>query len=166
MVFPIQRPINIRNSPVQNPPNNFWAQGRGFNPPVPQSRNPLQNIIQSLFKSQGSYSGVATQGGGGFTNTLTNIQQILNFVQKSAPIVQEYGPMVKNLPAMYRMMKAFNENDDENENEESANLTESSNTADEMLESSSRSVETESSDDQLQPQGKSRSGQSLPKLYI
>ncbi|MBR3120830.1 MAG: hypothetical protein IKF29_16550, partial [Oceanobacillus sp.] len=43
----------------------------------------------------------------GLSKTLDGVQQVLNMVQTGAPIVKEYGPMIKNLPAMYRMIKVF-----------------------------------------------------------
>ncbi|WP_249871816.1 YqfQ family protein [Oceanobacillus saliphilus] len=51
------------------------------------------------------------------SKTLDTVQHILNMIQSSTPIIEEYGPMIKNLPAMYRMMKAFKEiegSDEEN----------------------------------------------------
>ncbi len=57
-------------------------------------------------------------GGGKVTNTLGNIQQVLKMAQSAAPIVQQYGPMVKNLPMMINMIKAFNESESTEEVED------------------------------------------------
>ena len=63
----------------------------------------------------------ATQGatGGGVTQFLGNMQQVLQMAQSATPIVQQYGPMVKNLPMMLKMLKAFNEIDDDSDSDES-----------------------------------------------
>jgi len=59
--------------------------------------------LSSITKSFGG------KGVDSISKTLDGIQQFLNIVQSTTPLIQEYGPMVKNLPAMYRMAKAFKE---------------------------------------------------------
>lgn len=50
--------------------------------------------------------------GGGFTETLDHIQKLLKMAQSVTPKIQEYGPLIKNLPALLELM---NEMDDEEE---------------------------------------------------
>ncbi|WP_147532382.1 VrrA/YqfQ family protein [Bacillus marasmi] len=64
---------------------------------------------------------------------LNNTQQVLNAFQQITPLVSQYGPIVKNLPAMWRLYRGLKDatatNDEENEEstieiEESASLSE------------------------------------------
>ncbi|WP_077326579.1 VrrA/YqfQ family protein [Virgibacillus siamensis] len=48
---------------------------------------------------------------GTITNTLTKVQHVLKAVENAAPIVQQYAPMVRNLPMMFQIMKALKETD-------------------------------------------------------
>ncbi|WLV25928.1 VrrA/YqfQ family protein [Aciduricibacillus chroicocephali] len=43
----------------------------------------------------------------GIMGHLDKIQQFVNAVERTAPYIEEYGPFIKNLPQMYRMIKAF-----------------------------------------------------------
>lgn len=42
------------------------------------------------------------------TGFLTNTQRVLNTAQQIGPMVQQYGPIVKNLPAMWRLYRGLN----------------------------------------------------------
>ena len=57
-------------------------------------------------------------GIGGFAKALESLQQVLRMVETTTPLIKEYGPMIKNLPTMYRMMKAFKNFDDLSEDTE------------------------------------------------
>ena len=52
-------------------------------------------------------TGNINKGMDGLTTILGYTQKFLRVVETTTPIIQEYGPMFKNLPAMYRMFKAF-----------------------------------------------------------
>lgn len=79
-------------------------------PPTPGG---IQGLIQN-FSNTGSLTSMANKGINGLSKTLGNVQQIIRVVHSAAPVIQQYGPMVKNLPAMYRMMKAMKDiNDDD-----------------------------------------------------
>lgn len=43
----------------------------------------------------------------GIQGHLDRLQQILTVVERTSPYIEEYGPLVRNLPQMYRMIKAF-----------------------------------------------------------
>lgn len=89
----------------QQPSGDQFLFGQNF-----VRQNELAN--QSLLRPD-KISSFATKGADGLSKTLGNVQQVLKVIQTTAPIVQQYGPMIKNLPALYRMMKAVNEIDDE-----------------------------------------------------
>lgn len=99
----------------------------------------------------------AKTGGAGW---LGHMQTALKAIQGAAPMVKQYGPMVKNLPAMINMMKLMNESDEEETDEE--------------LESLSSSFQFESSSPAPKKAGKKKikkstprvQGTSQPKLYI
>lgn len=58
-------------------------------------------------------STVAEKGVAGFSKTLGNLQQLVNLAQTAAPMIEQYGPMIKNLPALYKMLKIMNEPEEE-----------------------------------------------------
>ncbi len=43
----------------------------------------------------------------GLKGFLNNTQQVLKTAQSIGPMIQQYGPMVKNLPAMWRLYRGF-----------------------------------------------------------
>lgn len=182
MVFPPQRPGGFGPTPFQQIPNQFLTPNRQMmnipNMPQPGTRG-IGSIIRRFlpFQSQSTNpmgytglanmanSGISSGGGavGGISNTLGNIQQILKVVETSAPMVQQYGPMIKNLPAMFRMMKAFKDigNLDDDEEEESSQLEASW----ELTDDESSSIQKEESKEKkLKPI--KRTGESVPKLFI
>ncbi|MHA6251150.1 VrrA/YqfQ family protein [Oceanobacillus sp. CAU 1775] len=94
--------------------------------------------------------GTINKGINGLNNILGYTQQFLRVVETTSPIIQEYGPMIKNLPAMYKMVKAFKEINDETE----ADV--------EKVED----VKSETTVDTVSLSNPKRDGISLPKLYI
>ena len=54
---------------------------------------------------------------------LTNTQKILNTANQVGPIVQQYGPIVKNLPAMWRLYRGLKNAPDANTEENEVNTT-------------------------------------------
>ncbi|EZP76177.1 hypothetical protein H839_12909 [Parageobacillus genomosp. 1] len=44
---------------------------------------------------------------------LTNVQKMLGIAQNVMPMVQQYGPLIKNLPAMIRIWKELKPADEE-----------------------------------------------------
>lgn len=94
------------------------------------------------------------RGISGFSGVLENIQKVLKLVETTTPLIQEYGPMIKNLPAMYRMVKALKEvdiSDEPNQKEKTQQQTEEGN---------------ENVKESEQKETKNRTGLSTPKLYI
>ncbi|NSL50306.1 hypothetical protein HR057_00830 [Bacillus sp. P2(2020)] len=96
-----------------NFPNMF---GSGFQPGVgPQMFGGASGFSNLL----GNFSS------GGLPGMLNNIQKAIGIAQQIGPMVQQYGPFIKNMPAMLKMMKELNSidsnetNDSENENSDS-----------------------------------------------
>lgn len=101
----------------------------------------------------GAVGNAAKTGGAGW---LGHMQTALKAMQSAAPMFQQYGPMVKNIPAMINMMKLMNESDEE-ESQSGENTKESSSSPIESLDDSKESPSS-------RPQR--RQGTSQPKLYL
>jgi len=85
--------------------------GRGPYNRAPFNQSYLRN--QRAGRSSNQLSELARQGAGGLTKTLGNIQQVLHLVESAAPVIEQYGPMIKNLPSLYKIMKIMNEPEEE-----------------------------------------------------
>lgn len=158
MVFPYQQQRQGNNYPnrMNQSPNDFMFPQRNLNRQSVSSpgKNNIQSMLQRFIQPQSTTANLAGKGAGGLSQTLNNVQQVLKAVQTTTPIIQEYGPMVKNLPAMYRMMKAFKEVENtDNKTAESVST--------EIR--SEESVEPTISKDSKPPK---TSGHSTPKLFI
>lgn len=51
---------------------------------------------------------------GNFSQTLDQIHQVIKMTQSVTPKLQEYAPLIKNIPAMLELMKEFDESDENN----------------------------------------------------
>lgn len=168
MVFPPQRQLG---NFMQRTNNIFPSQG--FRQ-MPTSNNPIGGLLQRFMGSGQNVGQMATRGFGGFqglSNTLNNVQQILRVVDTAAPIVKQYGPLVKNLPSMYRMMKAFKDMDSTDKTSESNKLEssklESSELESNKLESNRlESLSSSSFSHDESPVKRTNQGKSIPKLFI
>ncbi|OEH55822.1 hypothetical protein AQ616_06490 [Oceanobacillus sp. E9] len=165
-------------------------QQQPFEPMHPQqNRNPFLNNNQmrgktnsrgfagllSSFGGGKSVGGLGTASSGGLqtlSKTLGGVQQFLGILQSTAPLIQEYGPMVKNLPSMYKMMKAFKEisnEEDENTSNKSFENTDS-NTEEDITKNinlnHSLDKETDANTNPPKYVKEKKSGISTPKLYI
>src|SRR5699024_1417013 len=91
-----------------------------------------------------------TNGEGGTMTTLNNVQQVVRMIQSAAPLVAKCGPVIKYLPASYKMTKAVNEVEDSATTETPITHY------------------TEYEDDQVVviPNKDMQTGMSIPKLYI
>ncbi|WP_010530768.1 VrrA/YqfQ family protein [Lentibacillus jeotgali] len=150
MVWPIQQQYS----------NSGMMPRQGFYP-GPVSAPPQQHAprgLQQFLSPQVSQSLLSPERISGFSQKLSNVQQVLNVVQQAAPLVQQYGPMVRNLPMLFKLMKAMNENDSEaeqNQNQlESEQETDTANTLEEDDHVDETNVDTV------------KSGESTPKLFI
>ncbi|MDQ1145016.1 hypothetical protein QE429_001843 [Bacillus sp. SORGH_AS 510] len=112
---------------------------------------------------------------GGITNMLNNTQQVLRTAQSIGPMIQQYGPMVKNLPAMWRLYKGFknaSKSTDEStseQNNQSISVTEEESSTKELT-GNRRTGKTSTQKEQQKPVNTGNSqkprGTSTPKMYI
>ena len=158
------------------------ANRQPYNWGVPYQHGPLTETTPEKIGIQGmlqkfmpSKSVGSASGSGGISGTLDNIQQILKMSQSVTPLIQQYAPMVKNLPAMLTLLKAFQESDelDETSTVSDSEINESVEKPEGEVKQE-KVVVNESKDDlyQIETEGhtsikKSNSYQlSKPKLYI
>lgn len=174
MAFPTQRPPTfpanpMRPFPIQQMPRNMMMNpSQGFNR-IPGASNPLKGILGRLFQPQAMQTGAlptsGTNGIGGFANTLNNVQQVLKMAQSAAPVVQQYGPMVKNLPMMFKMLKALNSDDDDSETDDD-NLDDKNELTLESPKTKKTSDLKDVEQKKIKKSTSSGDGLSKPKLYI
>ncbi|WP_179123878.1 VrrA/YqfQ family protein [Paraliobacillus ryukyuensis] len=156
-----------------------WGPMRGpFTPPtqVPSTSSGLQGLLQRFLPSK-LLSQVGS-GGGGITQTLTNLQQILKMTQSVTPLIQQYGPLMKNLPSMISLLKAFQETESDDEAEEKdtdedIDLLEVDEEDEDAKDQEEQTVKPNKLDAketlniiETNQSPKKRSNQSAPKLYI
>lgn len=145
MVWPIQ---------PQQPSNHILQSRAGFQGGPQQSQ--MQHLMHRFLPPQYAQNLLSPDRIGGITQKLNNIQQVLKVVQSTAPIVQQYAPIAKNLPMMFKLMKALNEDDDTESQLESEEKT--------------RGIESNNNDHKQAKNNENTSrrnvGQSTPKLYI
>lgn len=109
MVFPIMPQQRNNYQPRMN---HFTNNRLPSHINKPANANGIQQIFKNISNPDSSIGTLATKGFGNISKTLSNVDQVIKVVQSATPIVQEYGPMVKNLPAMYRMVKALSQIED------------------------------------------------------
>jgi hypothetical protein len=89
----------------------LFSRGQPIASPSPWITPVMQNAAVS--------AGAGANTGGGFLGMLTNVQKMLGIAQNVMPMVQQYGPLIKNLPAMIRIWKELKPADEEESAEES-----------------------------------------------
>ena len=156
MIFPFQK------KSIQTPPQYYenmdpFMFGR-HHPSTPPSRLPAKTNIPGSLPTNILASPKITKGIGGFAKSLDNLQQVLRMVETTTPFIREYGPMIKNLPSMYRMMKAFKDIEEEPEEK-----SEEKDVQKEVGKKEIISPEIEQKPKNIPTKSK---GLSIPKLYI
>lgn len=154
----------IANGPFQQLPKKEGLLGKIL------GKSRQNSVAPNLFTlpSQGKQE---TRSGGGFletlknpegiSNMLNNTQRVLQAAEQFTPMIQQYSPIVKNLPSIWKLMRAFKSSDDEKaetKKEKSVIEKRSSSKRKQQDSSSSHSKPKQS------PQKKKKD--SVPKLYI
>jgi len=99
----------------------------------------------------------ASSAGGGISGMLTNVQKMLGIAQNVMPMVQQYGPLVKNLPAMMKIWKELKTTDTTEEKNEKAET---------KKEKQSSPRELPTAKQAPKEKRKNEPKPSVPKLYI
>jgi YqfQ-like protein len=121
-----------------------------------QGFNPLSFGSQQAASGGGLLKSLTNPGT--INSFLTNTQKVLSTAQQVGPLVNQYGPIVKNLPMMWKLYRGLKDAPEFNENQDESNVEPS----DEQLEE--HSFHTDDID--LSDASKNKTSPSKPKLYI
>ncbi|MDQ1001482.1 hypothetical protein QFZ28_001882 [Neobacillus niacini] len=125
---------------------------------VPNGSRGVGSILQTLSNPES------------LTGFLNNTQQVLKTAQSLGPMIQQYGPIVKNLPMMWKLYKGFKDLPTEEKSEEDKTETP-------VMEEQSVPIEVEPKrkqkrkknteiDSETTESRRPHNGPSIPKLYI
>lgn len=103
--------VPFQNQPViQSHNSNMFQQQQ--QPQSTQSQYPMTG--QPPNRQEGSSTGFLSRMLGGdtsITGIIGNMQRAVQTAQQVTPMIQQYGPIVKNLPSLYRIFKEVNTDD-------------------------------------------------------
>jgi hypothetical protein len=114
----------------------------------------IGSILQTLSKPEG-LSGI-----------LNNTQQVLKTAQSIAPMIQQYGPIVKNLPMMWKLYKGFKDLPSGETAEENTSVTPVSEFEQAPQQTVKKKKKPEVEPTEQVEVRNNQHGTSLPKLYI
>lgn len=102
------------------------------------------------------------------TGFLNNTQQVLKTAESFGPMIQQYGPIVKNLPMMWKLYKGFKDLPTEEKGDESITETPLMEEETDLSKSEpvKRTKKKEDIDSEMVEVKKRNGGTSMPKLYI
>ncbi|WP_262372479.1 YqfQ family protein [Sutcliffiella horikoshii] len=111
------------------------------------------------------------------TGMLGNVQKALKMAEGVVPMVQQYGPLVRNMPAMLKLYNELKNVDDDDDTDNDNELTDEAKTEDVESESASASAAKSNTKKKVkkakkkptstEPEEKEKpAGSSAPKLYI
>ncbi|MED3624797.1 YqfQ family protein [Neobacillus thermocopriae] len=132
-----------------------------------------KNSMGSGFMGMPGAGGAQRTGGllqsltspGGLNNFLNNTQQVLKTAQTLGPMIQQYGPLVKNLPALWKLYRGLkNADTNETTNTEKTEPIKDESTSFEL--SDKKKKKKSASDSNTRPQNTVPKGTSVPKLYV
>ncbi|QPC48407.1 hypothetical protein G8O30_07985 [Mangrovibacillus cuniculi] len=108
---------------------------------------------------------------GNIQSFLTNTQQMIKTAQSVTPMIQQYGPIVKNLPAMWKLYRGLSADTDATEAVEETAAVETVATEDVVASTEENSETTEETSESIQTKTKKKrkpttSSNDGPKLYI
>lgn len=121
--------------------------------------HPLQSIWKRFLPNINS-----TRTTGTISNVLTHMQSILKVVETTAPLIKQYGPIIRSLPTMFQMLKAFQEMESVDETENNRN-SEADVHVNEVTNSDNSDTNNVGENIKMKQQTR-QSGESVPKLFI
>ncbi|THE15443.1 hypothetical protein E1I69_00900 [Bacillus timonensis] len=126
-----------------NPTRGMGGMTGLFNPSQAMNAGTLQNLTNPS----------------NLSSMLGNVQKTLKMAESVVPMVQQYGPLMKNIPAMIKMYSALKNSGNEEEAKEDNEENETISLSDVNSDDENTANEKE------KPKAKG-SGESVPKLYI
>jgi hypothetical protein len=164
------------------PPRNFPA--RPFFPNQAMMNRPSGGLLSRIFgRGAGSAPNITNASPMGsmlgnlqnaanpssLSSMMTNVQKVLKVAESVGPMVQQYGPIVRNIPAMFKIYQALKSDDTSEDSKDNADTADSK----ASTESTGKKADKKSSNqidelDALEAEfiEKSNKGASKPKLYI
>ena len=124
-----------------------------------QGFNPLSFGTQQAAQGGGLLKSLTNPGT--INSFLTNTQKVLNTAQQVGPLVNQYGPIVKNLPMMWKLYRGLKDAPEFNKNKDDSKA---SPTEEQKDHTSIHSKHIDS--DKTDSETKNKPSQSIPKLYI
>jgi len=126
-----------------------------------QGFNPLSFGTQQAARGGGLIKTLTNPGT--INSFLTNTQKVLNTAQQVGPLVNQYGPIVKNLPMMWKLYRGLKDAPEFNKNKDDSKA---SPTEEQKDRTSIHSKHIDSDKTDSDPETKNKPSQSIPKLYI
>jgi hypothetical protein len=156
------------NGPFQQPPKKEGLLGKLLgkskqNAAPPNLFAPPSGAKQETRSSSGLLETLKNPDG--ISNMLNNTQKVLQAAEQFTPMIQQYGPIVKNLPSIssiWKVMRAFNSSEDKKEEAKSEGTVKKEATVERKQQNSSKS-HNEQKPKQRVPK---KNNGSTPKLYI
>jgi hypothetical protein len=150
------------NGPIQQPSQKGGLLGKLFNKSKQTPKNlfaPPAGVKQET-RSGGSGILETLKNPQGLNTMLNNTQRVLQAAEQFTPMIQQYAPIVKNLPSMWKIMRAFNSDDSKQEETKK----------EETIKKSPMKKRQDASDAPAEKKTKQRSKKkkrdSVPKLYV
>lgn len=179
-------PIIHGKNPWNSSINRIWQSHQGgkggFLAKLFGSRNNVQNqIMRGGLQAFGRNQAVQNSGAllqtatksAGINGFLNNTQQVLKAAQTLGPVVRQYGPLIKNIPAMWKLYRELNEDDSTDETvEEELEVTDKTDkdevSTDSMMQADESRLEEDTPNEvkSKAENTKITNGESIPKLYI
>ncbi len=109
-------PMPTPQTPPYAPATSLLSRGMIHGGAQQFSSVPLQHGAGQSGGLLAKLFGGAQAGGGGITNIvgmLQNAQKAIGVFQQISPLVQQYGPLIKSLPALISIMRGSGNPDDE-----------------------------------------------------
>lgn len=115
---------------------------------------------------------------GGLSSFLNNTQQVLKTAQTIGPMIQQYGPIVKNLPALWKLYRGLKNASDKPQEESSGSssdktsesiattLSKDEKSSKDTLKTTSNQMQKRRVKDASTSRSSKEKGASIPKLYI
>jgi hypothetical protein len=126
--------------------------------------NFLTNLLGGASKgfSPGAtgFTGAGAKGLGSVHGMLNNVQHALKLFQTVSPMVQQYGPLIRNMPAIWSMFKQINSTTDTTDKK--ATATKTTNKTKKKKTIVANNIKSSNKNRSIQH----RTKQSSPKLYI
>jgi hypothetical protein len=121
---------------------------------VPNGSRGVGSIIQTLSNPDS------------LTGFINNTQQVLKTAQSIGPMIQQYGPIVKNLPMMWKLYKGFKDLPTEEKSRDDDNPIMEEQAIQVEEEPKKKPKRKKNLENEPVAERKQQNGPSLPKLYI